>query len=101
MIEENRPHPHLRVERDGEVVTVSLSNPERRNANTPSLWLALAEVAEGLDPATRVVVLRADGPSFSAGLDLAMLTPEGIEGEVSMLQQAARGARETRTRLTS
>lgn len=92
MIEETRPHPHLRVEREGEVVTVSLSNPERRNANTPSLWLALAEVAEGLDAHTRVVVLRADGPSFSAGLDLAMLTPEGVEGEVSMLEQAARGA---------
>jgi enoyl-CoA hydratase/carnithine racemase len=94
VIEENRPHPHLRVEREGEVVTVSLSNPDRRNANTPSLWLALAEVAAGLDPAVRVVVLRADGPSFSAGLDLAMLTPEGVDGEVSMLQQAARGAAE-------
>jgi enoyl-CoA hydratase/carnithine racemase len=94
VIEETRPHPHLRVERAGEVVTVSLSNPERRNAQTPSLWLALAEVAGGLDPATRVVVLRADGPSFSAGLDLAVLTPEGVQGEVSMLEEAARGAHE-------
>ena len=69
------PHPHLRVDRDGPVLTVSLSNPQRRNAKTPSLWLALAEVAESVDPEVRVVVLRADGPSFSAGLDLAMLTP--------------------------
>ena len=92
--EQGRPHPHLRVDRDGAVLTVSLSNPDRRNAKTPSLWLALAEVAETLDPEVRVVVLRADGPSFSAGLDLAMLTPEGVDGEVSMLDQAARGAQE-------
>jgi enoyl-CoA hydratase/carnithine racemase len=91
---QDRPHPHLRVDRDGPVLTISLSNPERRNAKTPSLWLALAELAETLDPEVRVVVLRADGPSFSAGLDLAMLTPEGVDGEVSMLEQAARGAQE-------
>jgi enoyl-CoA hydratase/carnithine racemase len=90
----DRPHPHLRVDRDGPVLTISLSNPERRNAKTPSMWLALAELAETLDPEVRVVVLRADGPSFSAGLDLAMLTPEGVDGEVSMLEQAARGAQE-------
>ena len=92
--DQDRPHPHLRVDRDGPVLTISLSNPGRRNAQTPSLWLALAELAETLDPAVRVVVLRADGPSFSAGLDLAMLTPEGVDGEVSMLEQAARGAQE-------
>jgi enoyl-CoA hydratase/carnithine racemase len=84
----------VRVDRDGAVLTVSLCNPQRRNVNTPSLWLALADIAQSLDPEVRVVVLRADGPSFSAGLDLAMLTPEGVEGEVSMLEQAARGAQE-------
>lgn len=87
-------HPHLRVDHDGPVLTVSLSNPDRRNVKTPSLWLALAQVADTLDPEVRVVVLRADGPSFSAGLDLAMLTPDGVDGEVSMLEQAARGAQE-------
>ena len=33
----------------------------------------------------RVVVMRADGPSFSAGLDRAMLTPGGAPGELSIL----------------
>jgi enoyl-CoA hydratase/carnithine racemase len=32
----------------------------------------------------RVVVLAGDGPSFSAGLDRRMFTPEGIEGEGSL-----------------
>jgi enoyl-CoA hydratase/carnithine racemase len=90
--ETTRPHPHLRVTRDGAVLTVMLDNPTRRNAQTPSLWLALAEVAETLDPGVRVVVLKADGPSFSGGIDLAMLTPDGVEGEVSMLAPAAESA---------
>ena len=92
MSETTRPHPHLRVSRDGAVLTVVLDNPTRRNAQTPSLWLALAEVAETLDPGVRVVVLKGDGPSFSGGIDLAMLTPDGVEGEVSMLAPAAESA---------
>jgi enoyl-CoA hydratase/carnithine racemase len=73
-------------------LTVTLDNPARRNAQTPSLWLALATVAESLDPEVRVVVLRAEGPAFSAGIDVAMLTPDGVEGEVSMLAPAAESA---------
>ena len=86
------PHPHLRVTRDGPLQTLTLCRPERRNAQVPSLWTALAEVAGSLDPEVRVVVLNAEGPSFSAGLDRAVLTPAGAEGEVSMLDKAAAGA---------
>jgi enoyl-CoA hydratase/carnithine racemase len=85
-------HPQLRVERDGSVLTVSLANPERRNAQTPSLWLALAQVARTLDPQVRVVVLRGDGQSFSAGLDRAMLAPGGIQGEPDLVGLALDGA---------
>jgi len=85
------PHPHLRVERDGPVLTVTLANGARRNAQTPSLWLALAQVARGLDADVRVVVLRGEGPSFSAGLDRAMLAPGGVPGEPDLLALAADG----------
>jgi enoyl-CoA hydratase/carnithine racemase len=37
-------------------------------------------VASELPGAVRVVVLRGDGRSFSAGLDRAMFTPEGVPG---------------------
>jgi enoyl-CoA hydratase/carnithine racemase len=87
--ERSQPHPMLRVERTGPVVTMTLDRPERRNSQVPSLWSALAEVGAGLDSSTRVVVLRAEGPSFSAGLDLAMLTPQGAPGEPSILTLAA------------
>ena len=79
----------LRVERAGPLVTVTLDRPERRNSQVPSLWSALAEVGAGLDSSTRVVVVRAEGPSFSAGLDRAMLTPEGLPGEPSLFTLAA------------
>jgi enoyl-CoA hydratase/carnithine racemase len=59
------------------VVTVSLERPAARNAQTPATWQALTAVGEWVgssapDP-VRVVVLRGDGPAFSAGLDRAML----------------------------
>ena len=92
MTDAAQPHPHLTVRRDGAVLTVSLSHPERRNAQTPSLWAALAEVATGLDPAVRVVVLRGEGPSFSAGLDRGMLGPGGVPGEVDMIAMASASA---------
>jgi enoyl-CoA hydratase/carnithine racemase len=87
-----RPHPHLSVERDGAFLTVTLDNPTRRNAQTPSLWLALADLATSLDPDVRVVVLRGEGPSFSAGLDRAMLAPGGVPGETDMIGMAADSA---------
>jgi enoyl-CoA hydratase/carnithine racemase len=86
-----RPHPHLRVTQEGGVLTVALNRPERRNAQTPSLWLALERVAAAIDPAVRVVVLRGEGPSFSAGLDRALLAPGGIDGEPDLLALAADG----------
>jgi enoyl-CoA hydratase/carnithine racemase len=87
--EQSRPHPRLRVQQSGPVATITLDCPERRNAQVPSLWSALAEIGGGLDPSVRVVVVRAEGPSFSAGLDRAMLTPAGVPGEPSVLALAA------------
>ena len=68
---------------------MTLDRPERRNAQTPSTWRRLAEVGEELlTSGARVVVLRAEGPSFSAGLDRAMLTPEGAPGEPTFVELA-------------
>jgi enoyl-CoA hydratase/carnithine racemase len=84
------------LERDGvrltaeeAVATVTLTNPDRRNAQTPALWRALTEAGRLLPGSVRVVVLRAEGVSFSAGLDRQMFTPEGIDGEPSLMGLAA------------
>jgi enoyl-CoA hydratase/carnithine racemase len=81
----------LRVQASGPILTITLDNPGRRNAQVPSLWSALAEIGAGLDARVRVVIVRAEGPSFSAGLDRAMLTPAGAQGEPSILALAAAG----------
>jgi methylglutaconyl-CoA hydratase len=59
----------LRIERDGEVLRVTLARPERRNAFDADLIEALAEAfAEVRDAAA--IVLAGEGPSFCAGADV-------------------------------
>jgi enoyl-CoA hydratase/carnithine racemase len=65
----------------GSVATVTLSRPERRNAMTPSMWRGLARVGAAIPADVRVVVVRGAGPSFCAGIDLRMFSPEGVPGE--------------------
>jgi enoyl-CoA hydratase/carnithine racemase len=76
------------LEVDGAVARITLTRPERRNAQTPSTWLGLAAIGAAIAPPVRVVVVRGEGPSFSAGLDRRMFTPEGIPGEGSVGAQA-------------
>jgi enoyl-CoA hydratase/carnithine racemase len=83
------PDPAVRVAVDGAIATVTLDAAARRNAQTPAMWRTLAAVGHDLPAAVRVVVLRAEGPSFSAGLDRAMLTPAGIPGERTVAELAA------------
>jgi enoyl-CoA hydratase/carnithine racemase len=75
----------VHVEISGPVMHVTLCRPEQRNAQTPATWRALAAAGAAVSDDVRLVILRAEGPSFSAGLDRAMLTPEGVPGEESLL----------------
>lgn len=79
----------VRLEVEDALATVTLCHPQRRNAQTPAMWRALAAVGRSLPGTVRVVLLRAEGVSFSAGLDRAMFTPEGIPGEPNFLSLAA------------
>lgn len=65
-----------------------LDRAEKRNAQTPATWRALAAVGDHLPDGTRVVVLRGAGPVFSAGIDLRTFTPDGVDGE-KLLEQIA------------
>jgi enoyl-CoA hydratase/carnithine racemase len=65
----------LQLQQTGPVATITLDRPEVRNAQTPAMWRGLARVGEELPEETRVVVVRGNGHSFSAGLDRAMLDP--------------------------
>jgi enoyl-CoA hydratase/carnithine racemase len=69
---------------DGTVATVTLNRPRRRNAMTPSMWRGLAAVGRALPASVRVVVIRGEGPSFCAGIDLRLFSPEGVPGEEAL-----------------
>ncbi|WP_019358281.1 enoyl-CoA hydratase/isomerase family protein [Streptomyces sp. AA1529] len=84
----------VHVAADGEVATVTLTNPAKRNAQTPATWRALAEAGRVLPGTVRVVVLRGEGKSFSAGLDRQAFEPEGFDGEPSFLDLAHGGDEE-------
>lgn len=71
----------LRYDVDGAVATITLDRPEVRNAQTPSMWRALGAIGDGIGDDVRVVVVRGEGQSFSAGLDRAMLGPGGGDGQ--------------------
>ncbi|GAT68587.1 enoyl-CoA hydratase/isomerase family protein [Planomonospora sp. ID91781] len=78
----------LRFEVDGEIATITLARPEKRNAQTFATWSALARIGDDLPQQVRVVVVRGEGPSFSAGIDLRMFTPEGVPGQGSFASTA-------------
>ena len=63
--------PAVRVTREGDRLTVTLSRPARHNALNTAMRDALAEaLSAGLADATATVVLEGDGPSFCSGGDL-------------------------------
>lgn len=65
----------LRIEREGQLATVTLDRPEAMNALSAELCDALAEAFLGLaeQGEVRVVILTGAGRAFSAGLDLKEL----------------------------
>jgi enoyl-CoA hydratase/carnithine racemase len=78
----------VRLELHGRRADVVLDAPQRRNSQTPATWRALAAAGSWLPAVVDVVVLRAEGPSFSAGLDRQAFTAEGIPGEPGLFQLA-------------
>jgi enoyl-CoA hydratase/carnithine racemase len=93
----------VRLEVEGEMATVILDRVSKRNAMTPSMWWQLAEIGRALPGSVRVVLLRAEGPSFSAGLDrsvlVAQLKADGSKQTAKTLLDLA-GSDETDARLT-
>src|SRR3990170_8859758 len=64
-----RPVSALSVERDGDVLRVTLARPERRNAFDAALIAELADAFGDVGDA-RAVVLSGEGSSFCAGADV-------------------------------
>lgn len=84
----------LSIERQDEVLRVTLDRPGRLNALTRPMIRALGELFRGLylDREIRVVVLRGAGESFCAGLDLkefAEQDPQPVGEELFLQREIA------------
>jgi enoyl-CoA hydratase/carnithine racemase len=83
------------LRRAGVRATLTLDRPDVHNAQTPATWRSLAAVPQLLGTDVRVIVVRGAGRSFSAGLDRAMFTAQGIPGEPSLVDLAAMAPQQT------
>jgi enoyl-CoA hydratase/carnithine racemase len=64
---------HVRVEKQGAVLSITLDRPERRNAITIAMYEALGSAVEQAagDRSIRLITIRGEGQDFAAGNDLA------------------------------
>jgi enoyl-CoA hydratase/carnithine racemase len=63
---------HVRVDREGDVLAITLARSERRNAITVAMYAAMADAIESAagDDDLRLITLRGEGQDFTAGNDL-------------------------------
>jgi enoyl-CoA hydratase/carnithine racemase len=68
------------------ICTVTLNRPDKRNALSASMIDKLRGLLKQLaeDPEVRVIVLRANGPAFCAGLDLREMAEQRAAGEADL-----------------
>lgn len=74
---------HVRIERDGGVLTLTLNRPERKNALTQAMYVALGEAIAGADDDTsvRAILIQGEGDLFSSGNDIADFAQANAGGE--------------------
>ncbi len=104
-----RDAPPVRVEREGRVAILTLDRPERRNALSLELTLALTEAlaAADADATTGAILLRGAGKDFCAGADIQEFTTyrgrsaPAVEAEGRALVELMRTAWRLRTPLVA
>jgi enoyl-CoA hydratase len=82
--------PHLLVERDGHVITLTMNRPGSKNALSSEMVVRLADAWEEInaDPDIRVAILTGAGGDFSAGADLKAMAGGYGEDEWSARSKA-------------
>ncbi|MEV4617276.1 enoyl-CoA hydratase/isomerase family protein [Asanoa sp. NPDC049573] len=73
------------VSHAGPVATVTLRRPDVLNAQTTATWMALRDIGRELPGDVRVVIVRGEGRSFSAGLDISGGAGSGFLAEIGRL----------------
>jgi enoyl-CoA hydratase/carnithine racemase len=82
----------IRYQRRGDVGTLTLARPNKRNAQNPLMWEELGRLGAELSPdeTLRCLVVTGEGPAFSSGIDL-------VEGMAGILAGWAEGPRDRQT----
>lgn len=88
--------------REGAIGWITFNNPERHNATSYEMWLALPIVLDAYvnDPGVRVIVLKGAGKkAFSAGADISQFKekrtdPEAVKEYNAAADRASRALRE-------
>jgi enoyl-CoA hydratase len=67
---------------DGPIARLTLNRPDKRNTMTPAFWAELPDAVGQLSDAgeTRVMILDAQGPVFTAGMDISVFTDPNALG---------------------
>ena len=81
----------IRYRREGDVGTLTLARPAKRNAQNPLMWRELATLGTELlrEDSLRCLVVTGEGPVFSAGIDLV----EGMAGPLAAWASRPAGKR--------
>jgi len=82
----------FKVEKDGFITWLTLNRPEKRNTMTIAFFYELLDLFKQFDrdPEVRVVVIKAEGKSFTAGLDLGEASRELFQSSASDAREALR-----------
>lgn len=82
----------ITIEQRGAVEIISLNRPDKLNSMNEDMIYALQDYFRGLQPRhdIRVVILRAEGRAFCAGLDLASWRRDEDQGRVQQAWQTQR-----------
>jgi enoyl-CoA hydratase/carnithine racemase len=80
-----RPYERIKVNRSGGAVTITLSNPARRNAIGPRMTTELLGALEDARASAevRVIVLTGEGDAFCSGGDFAEMRAPSPDGPLS------------------
>lgn len=88
-------NPYVSSEIQENILIISIKRPEKRNALTFDMVVALGEAVAEADkfPGVRAVIVRGEGPVFSAGIDIASLIQLRAEaGEANAARWLRRAA---------
>lgn len=81
----------FKVSQDGPIARITLNRPDKRNTMTPAFWAELPKAVSALSDAgeTRMLILDAEGPVYTAGMDISVFTdPNALKTDSASMREA-------------